>query len=107
MSQWWACMRYFSGTTSISFISTSSGVLPTARPVRLPTRKMWVSTAMVGSPKATLSTTFAVLRDFAAGFGDELPRQRDDVFRLGTIEPDGLDQVTHARLAERGHLFRR
>src|ERR1700728_1077926 len=62
MSQWWACSRYFSGTTSISFISTSSGVLPTASPVRLPTRKMWVSTAMVGSPKATLSTTFAVLR---------------------------------------------
>ena len=26
------------------------------------TRKMWVSTAMVGSPKAMLSTTFAVLR---------------------------------------------
>ena len=25
-------------------------------------RKMWVSTAMVGSPKAMLSTTFAVLR---------------------------------------------
>ena len=31
-------------------------------PVRLATRKMWVSTAMVGSPKAVLSTTLAVLR---------------------------------------------
>ena len=35
---------------------------PGARPVRLPTRKMCVSTAIVGSPKATLSTTLAVLR---------------------------------------------
>src|SRR4249920_3293279 len=31
-------------------------------PVLLPTRKMWVSTAIVGSPKAMLSTTLAVLR---------------------------------------------
>ena len=50
------------GTTCSSFSSTSSGVLPGASPVRLPTRKIWVSTAMVGSPKATLSTTLAVLR---------------------------------------------
>ena len=46
----------------MSFISTSNGVLPVAMPVLLPTRKMWVSTAIVGSPKAMLSTTFAVLR---------------------------------------------
>ena len=31
-------------------------------PVRLPTRKMWVSTAMVAWPNAMLSTTLAVLR---------------------------------------------
>ncbi len=42
--------------------STSSGVLPGASPVRLATRKTCVSTAIVGSPKATLSTTLAVLR---------------------------------------------
>ena len=35
---------------------------PGASPVRLATRKMWVSTAIVGSPKAVLSTTLAVLR---------------------------------------------
>ena len=45
-----------------SFISTSSTSLPGASPVRLATRKIWVSTAMVGSPKATFSTTLAVLR---------------------------------------------
>ena len=45
-----------------SFSSTASGVFPGARPVRFETRKMCVSTAIVGSPKATLSTTFAVLR---------------------------------------------
>src|SRR5690606_13433905 len=42
--------------------STSRTFFPGARPVRLETRKMWVSTAMVGSPKAVLSTTLAVLR---------------------------------------------
>src|SRR5262245_8382803 len=62
ISPWWAWSLYLAGTTSSSFISTSNGVLPVAMPVRLPTRKMWVSTAMVGSPKATLSTTLAVLR---------------------------------------------
>ncbi len=45
-----------------SFFSTSSTVLPGASPVRLATRKMWVSTAMVGWPKAVLRITFAVLR---------------------------------------------
>ncbi len=62
MSQWWASRLYLSGTVSTSLRSTSAGVLPGARPVRLATRKMWVSTAMVGSPKATLRTTLAVLR---------------------------------------------
>ena len=42
--------------------STSSGFFPIASPVRLPTRNTCVSTAMVGSPNAILSTTFAVLR---------------------------------------------
>jgi hypothetical protein len=50
------------GVTFISRASTSSGSLPGARPVRFETRKTCVSTAMVSSPKATLSTTFAVLR---------------------------------------------
>ena len=50
------------GITFSSPSSTSSGVLPGAKPVRLPTRNTWVSTAMVCSPKAMLSTTFAVLR---------------------------------------------
>ena len=50
------------GTASSSFSSTSSGFFPGARPVRLETRNTCVSTAMVGSPNAMLSTTFAVLR---------------------------------------------
>ena len=45
-----------------SFRSTSSGVFPGASPVRLATLKMWVSTAMVGSPNAVLRITLAVLR---------------------------------------------
>ena len=44
------------------FSSTSRGVLPGASPVRLPMRKMCVSTAIVACPKAEFSTTFAVLR---------------------------------------------
>ena len=36
--------------------------LPGARPVRLQTRKTWVSTANVSSPNAVLRTTLAVLR---------------------------------------------
>ena len=39
--------------------------------------------------------------------GDKLLRQRDHVLCLGAIEPDGLDQVAHARFAERRHLLRR
>src|SRR5215217_5605423 len=62
MSQWWACGLYAAGTTALSFVSTSNGVSPGASPVRLLTRNTWVSTAMVGSPKATLRTTLAVLR---------------------------------------------
>ncbi len=101
--------------------STSSGVLPGARPVRLPTRNTWVSTAMVCSPNAMLSTTLAVLRpapgsdfDFGAGarhlaaeFGDQLFRQRNDVLRLVAVEPDGLDVIADLVLAEREHLLRR
>ena len=55
-------VQEFPGVNFTSLRSTSSGVLPGARPVRLATRKTWVSTAIVGWPKATLSTTFAVLR---------------------------------------------
>ena len=60
ISQWWASFRNFSGTAFSSFSSTCKGVLPGARPVRFETRKICVSTAMVGSPKAVLSTTLAV-----------------------------------------------
>ena len=42
--------------------STASGFVPGARRVRFATRKMCVSTAIVSSPNAVLSTTFAVLR---------------------------------------------
>ena len=48
--------------TLTSRCSTSRTFLPTAKPVRLPTRKIWVSTAIVGCPNAVFSTTLAVLR---------------------------------------------
>ena len=49
------------GTTRIRRFSTASTVLPGAIPVRLATRKIWVSTAIVGWPKAVFRTTLAVL----------------------------------------------
>lgn len=48
--------------TFSNFFSTTSGVLPGAIFVLLETRKICVSTAMVGSPNAMLKTTFAVFR---------------------------------------------
>ena len=53
--------RNSSGTTSRRS-STARTVPPGARPVRFETRKICVSTAIVGSPKAVFRTTFAVLR---------------------------------------------
>ena len=95
--------------------------MPVASPVRFPTRKMCVSTAIVGSPKAMLSTTLAVLRPTPGSassasrergtwlpmLGDQLLRQRNDILCLGAKEADGLDKVAHARFAERGHFLRR
>ena len=48
--------------TLIKRCSTSKTFLPTAKPVRLPKRKICVSTAMVGCPNAVFKTTLAVLR---------------------------------------------
>src|SRR3546814_8931617 len=53
---------YLPGPRLSSPCSTASTFGPGARPVRFATRKICVSTAMVGSPKAMLSTTLAVLR---------------------------------------------
>jgi len=50
------------GMRRSSASSTARGVGPGAMPVRLPRRKIWVSTAMVAWPKISFSTTFAVLR---------------------------------------------
>ena len=90
-------------------------------PVRLPMRKMCVSTAMVGSPNAMLSTTLAVLRPTPGNacsasrvFGTWPPCSAISFcdsamtfFALVRIEPDGLDQLADAVLAERRHLLRR
>jgi hypothetical protein len=79
--------------------------LPGASPVRLATRKMWVSTAIVGSPKAVFSTTLAVLRPtpgrassasrvarhLAAVLLDEEAAGRDHVLRLGVEQADRGD----------------
>ena len=54
--------RNSSGMNFTSFVSTASTSLPGAMPVRFATRKMWVSTAMVGSPNAVFRITLAVLR---------------------------------------------
>ncbi|CDG97885.1 hypothetical protein XBP1_2830044 [Xenorhabdus bovienii str. puntauvense] len=51
-----------SGTTFSNFLSTSSTFFPGANWVRLQTRKICVSTAIVGQPKAVFKTTLAVLR---------------------------------------------
>ena len=56
--------------------------LPGARPVRLQTRKTCVSTANVSSPKAVLSTTFAVLRP-TPGSACELFAGRAELHRRG------------------------
>ena len=57
------CMtQQFARNALISPSSTARGVAPGARPVRLPIRKIWVSTAIVLSPNATFNTTLAVLR---------------------------------------------
>ncbi len=61
LEEWQSC-RYCFGTSRSSRRSTASGFAPRAMPVRLATLKMCVSTATVGSPNATLSTTLAVLR---------------------------------------------
>ncbi len=100
-----------------SFSSTCSTFLPGANCVRLQTRKMCVSTAMVGQPKAVLSTTLAVLRPTpgsassaalssgtsplccfqqdAAGF--------DDVFRFAVKQADSLDIRFHPIHPQRQH----
>ncbi len=89
--------------------------------MRLPTRNRWVSTAMVGSPKAMLSTTLAVFRPTPGSFSsssrergtsatvvcDQLFRQRDNVLCLGAIKPNGLDVIPQLFFAERHHLLRR
>jgi hypothetical protein len=49
-----------SGVIFSSFFSTSRTDFPLANPVRFATLKTCVSTAMVGSPKASFNTTFAV-----------------------------------------------
>ena len=82
------------------------GVLPGASGMRFETRKICVSTAIVGWPKAMLSTTLAVLRPTPGSVSSssrfrgtsppkcstKAPREADDVLGLGAIEADRLDQ---------------
>ncbi len=46
-------------------------------------------------------------RHLPAMLGHQPARQLDHVLGLGAEQPDGLDQLAHALLAERDHLFRR
>jgi hypothetical protein len=49
---------------------------------------------------------FAVARDFAAEAVDQSLAERDDVFRLGVEQADGLDRLAELFLAEADHLPR-
>ena len=97
-------MREFPGRELDQRILHGPRFSPTAIRVRLATRKMCVSTAIVGSPKIVFRTTFAVLRptrealqcftrtwDFAAMFVCNQRRCGHHVARLGFPEPDGAD----------------
>ena len=100
--------------------STSRGVLPGAMPVRLPSRKICVSTAIVASPNATFSTTFAVLRPTPGNassaarsrgtsppcFSIRIAAQLDDVARLGLPQSDRPDMRGHAINPQFDHRLR-
>ena len=102
-------------------VSTSSSLRPGARPVRLATRKTWVSTAIVGSPNATLSTTLAVLRPtpgracWASRERGTSPPWRStsrrqvlvQVLRLVAVQADAADRLGERGQAQRQHLLRR
>ena len=90
-------------------------------PSRLATRKTCVSTASVGSPKAVLRTTLAVLRP-TPGSASSAARScgvsppccsriaRDSAMTcraFDAIEADRLDPLGERLFAERRHLFRR
>ena len=92
-----------------------------AMPVRLATRKTWVSTAIAGSLNQVLSTTLAVLRptpgrlwSAAREAGTSPPkssarmrRELHHVPGLVVEEADGLDVLDQPRLAEVEHLLGR
>ena len=79
------------GVTRASRSSTSRTVLPGARPVRLATRKMCVSTAISGSPKAVLSTTLAVFLP-TPGRASSAARSR------GTSPPCDASRIRHSAM---------
>ncbi len=95
--------------------------MPGARPVRLQTRKMWVSTAIVASPKATFSTTLAVLRPTPGSAsssarlrGTRPPcrstRSSQVRYRLAALlryRPMVLERIGQRRQTEGEHLLRR
>ena len=79
---------YSGGTTLSRCSSTSRTSLPGARPVRFATRKMCVSTAIVGCPNAVLRITFAVLRPTP---GSASSASRDS----GTLPPCCSSRMRH------------
>ena len=102
-------------------LDLESACSPIASPVRFATRKTCVSTARVDSPKATFSTTFAVLRP-TPGRASSASRVRGtwppccldqdaaggvQVLRLAAEQADRLDRVLERRQAEGEHLLRR
>ena len=89
--------------------------------MRFPSRNRWVSTAIVGWPKALFSTTLAVFRptpgsaSSASRSSGTLPpclsisclRQGDHVLCLAAEQSDGLDVVPDRIFTQGNHLFRR
>ena len=101
--------------------STVSTSLPGQIPVRLPTRKICVSTACAGCRHHMFRTTLAVLRpdtrkglqgspgigNLAAILVNQDTAELDDVLGLLAEQANGLDVLDQAFLAQIQHLLRR
>ena len=121
MSQWCACRRYFSGTTSSNLhfdierrlAGREPGAVADAENVRIDRDGRLAESDIEHDVRGLAADAgqrfqrLAIVRDLAAMLRDENLRQRDHVLCLGAVKPDGLDQLAHPRFAELDHLLRR
>src|SRR5215471_12584564 len=95
--------------------SILTGSVCVVQPNRVASRAKWVSTVMPGTPNALPSTTFAVFlptpgsvtRSFRRRGTSAVPvaqrlAERDEVGRLGPVEPGRLDDLFHVFPVGRG-----